>query len=118
MEPEFGHMPVPGSPHSGEFPVFSLLIRELAEETSSPQTSSSAISSAAVETSGAQRGFGRERPAISRALAVLLWRIRTGDDWFRAQGGLQPVVFSVVELGGSDSLLIRLPLIRIPGRRN
>ena len=87
MEPEFGHMPVHETPYSGDFPAFSLVIRDLAGETSSLQTAPTAIQSAAAETSGAHRGFGRERPAIPRALAVSLWRIRTGDCGLGGQEG-------------------------------
>jgi hypothetical protein len=40
-------------------------------------------------------------------LAVGLSRIRTGDGWFGAKRTPQAASFSVAELGGSDSLLIR-----------
>jgi hypothetical protein len=108
MEPEFGQMPVPGSPCSGGFPAFSLVIRDLAGETSSLQTASTAIQSAAAETSRAHRGIGREIPAIPRVLAVPLWRIRTGDCGVRPWRVPRSAFVSVAKFGGSDSLPIRL----------
>ena len=67
----------------------------------------SAISSAAAETSGADRGTAPQIPAIPRALAVEGWRIRTGDCGFRAWKAPQLVFVSAARLGGSDSLQVR-----------
>ncbi len=47
-------------------------------------------------------------PRFRGVLGVEGRRIRTGDCGFRAQGELQPALFSVARLGGSDSLPIRL----------
>ena len=60
------------------------------------------------ETSRAHRGLAREIPAIPRALAVPLWRVRTGDCGLRAWKAPQSVLVSVAELGGSVSLSVRL----------
>jgi hypothetical protein len=88
-------------PVFGRFPCISLVIRDLAEETSPPQTGSTAIQSAAgtrvdPETQWFPRGFGR-----------LAWRSRTGDRGLRAWKTPRSVFVSVAKLGGSDSLSIR-----------
>ncbi len=46
-------------------------------------------------------------------LAVGLSRIRTGDGGFGASKAQQPAFFSVGKLGGSDSLQIRLGVLRV-----
>ncbi len=51
---------------SEKFPVFSLSIRDMASETSSPQTAPTATQSAVAETSRPHPGTAREIPAIAR----------------------------------------------------
>ena len=54
------------------FPVFSLLIRDFAPETSSRQTPS-ATKSAVAETSRTHLGIAREIPAIPRGFGARAW---------------------------------------------
>jgi hypothetical protein len=76
MEPEFDHLADRGSPFSGDFPAFSLVIRDSPGETSSLQTGSTAIQSAAAETRRLERGSVPQSPAVARGFG--LWERRSG----------------------------------------
>jgi len=59
------------------------------------------------------RAQPEKSPRFRGVLAVGLSRIRTGDGGFGASKAQQPTFFSVGKLGGSDSLQIRLGVLRV-----
>jgi hypothetical protein len=96
-----------------KFPVFSLSIRDMASETSSLQTGSTAIQSASPGFVELERGMAAQNPAVARGFGRGRWRSRTGDCAFGARKTPQSVFVSVARLAGSDSLPIRPLRVRI-----
>jgi hypothetical protein len=67
-----------------KFPVFSLSIRDMASETSSLQTGSTAIQSASPGFGRPDRGVATQNPAVSGGFGPGPWGTRTGDREFRS----------------------------------
>jgi hypothetical protein len=103
MEPEFDHLADRGSPFSGDFPAFSLVIRDSPGETSSLQTGSTAIQSAAAETRRLERGSVPQSPAVARGFGRGPRATRSGDCGCRAWKTPQPAIVSVAGSGASVS---------------